>query len=230
MKKILCLLCVLALCTGCQSTQNTNASQTLDTDGKTLVAYFTWADNTVVENEEESLQSALEHYESVGDSESVDTTSSASILQPGNTAQIATWIQEDINADLFSIQVKDPYPSNYDDCLEVASEQQAQDARPELVSSVENIDEYDTIFLGYPNWWYTIPMPIYTFLEENDVANKNIVLFCCHGTGGLGHSVEDIQEVLGNRATINNNVLSIDRSDVPSSQKAVQDWLEELGY
>ena len=119
-----------------------------------LIAYFTWADNTVVTDEEAALQSALSHYESIGDSaeyEGTDATSSASVIAPGNTAQLAQWIGQETGGELFSIRTTESYPSDYDECMDRASEELAEDARPELSVHVENMDQYDTIFLGYPN-------------------------------------------------------------------------------
>ena len=144
-----------------------------------LIAYFTWADNTIVEDQEAALQSALSHYEDMGDADEyneVDAISSASIVPPGNSARVAAWIQEQIGGDLFSIQVNEPYPSDYDECMDRAADEKAEDARPDLKSRVENIEQYDTVFVGYPNWWYTCPMAIHSFIEGNDLSGKKIVL------------------------------------------------------
>lgn len=107
---------------------------TEDDPPKVLIAYFTWADNTVVEDEDEAIQSALDHYESMGDrgNYDVDAISSASIVPPGNTAQLAAWIQQEVGGELHSILVEDPYPSNYDECLDRAADEKAEGARPVL--------------------------------------------------------------------------------------------------
>lgn len=92
-----------------------------NSNGNILIAYFSWADNTVVKDEESSVESALSHYESIGDRENyddVDAVTSASILRPGNTEKMAQWIQEYVGGDLFPIVVTDPYPDNYDECME----------------------------------------------------------------------------------------------------------------
>lgn len=118
-----------------------------------LIAYFSWADNTVVENEQAAVQSALSHYESVGDNgnySDVDATSSASVVAPGNTARMAQWIQEYVGGDLFPIVVTNPYPDNYDECLDRAADEKAENARPELADHLNNIDDYDVVFLGFP--------------------------------------------------------------------------------
>lgn len=113
----------------------TFANQVADKSGSNiLIAYFTWAENTQVENPDEV---------------DVDATTSASVLLPGNAAQIAAWIQQKAGGDLFPIIVSEPYSSDYDECLDRAANEKAENARPELVNHVDNMDEYDVIFLGY---------------------------------------------------------------------------------
>ncbi len=81
----------------------------------------------------------------------------------------------------------------------------------------------------YPNWWYSAPMAVFSFLEENDLSGKKVVLFCSHGTGGLASSVEDIFAVLPD-SQIESNVLGVHRDDIPQPQETIQNWLEEIGY
>lgn len=100
----------------------------------------------------------------------------------------------------------DLYPSDWDACLDRVHDERGEDARPELVENVVNIDDYNVIFLGYLNWWYGVPMPLLTFLEEHDLSGKQVYLFCYHGTGGLANSVEIITEAIPN-ATISGNIL-----------------------
>ncbi|MDE7250153.1 MAG: flavodoxin, partial [Lachnospiraceae bacterium] len=152
-----------------------------------LIAYFTWAENTYVENPE-----AVD----------VDATTSASVLPPGNAAKMAGWIQEEIGGDLFSIVVTEPYSSDYDECLDRAADEKADNARPELLYHVENMEDYDIVFLGFPNWWYTVPMAVHTFLEEYDFSGKTIVPFVTHGTGGLASTIKDITADLPDSVTI----------------------------
>lgn len=138
-------------------------------------------------------------------------------------------MQEETGGDLFSIQVTDPYPSDWDACLERANEERGEDARPELTSSVENLDAYDTVFLGYPNWWYGVPMALLTFLEENDLSGKQVYLFCSHGTGGLADSVEIISEAVP-EAEISDDIFDCYEEDASSSQEEIQSWAAGLGY
>lgn len=186
-----------------------------DKGGNILIAYFTWADNTRVENP---------------DSVDVDAVTSASVLAPGNAARIAAWIRQEIGGDLFSIRVADPYSSDYDECLDRAADEKADNARPALTERVDNIERYDTVFLGYPNWWYSCPMAIFSFIEDNDLSGKKIVLFCTHGTGGLARSVQDIKAALPDDCTVEENVVGIYRPEVDSARSEVQSWLAEIGY
>lgn len=176
-----------------------------------LVAYFSWADNAVIDGE-------------------VDAVASPSVTAPGNVQQLAQWISERTGGDLFSIQVTEPYSSDWDACLERANQERAEDARPELTASVEQLERYDTVFLGYPNWWYGVPMALLSFLEENDLSDKQVYLFCSHGTGGLASSVEQIDEALPDSTALSENVFDVYEEDASSSQQDILAWLEELGY
>ena len=187
-----------------------NSSETGENSGM-LIAYFSWAENAVLEGE-------------------VDAMTSPSVSDPGNVQQLAGWIQEETGGELFSIQVTDPYPSDWDACLERANQERGQDARPALVEpQVENFDSYDRVFLGYPNWWYGVPMALLTFLEENDLSGKDVYLFCSHGTGGLDRSVEIITEAAP-EANISDNIFDCYEEDAPASQGDIQDWVAELGF
>jgi len=126
MKKFIVILMVLTLI----GTSAVIPSLAEEDPSHILIAYFTWADNTVIEDADASIQSALDHYSNMGDSASgVDATASASLLVPGNTTVMASFIQQHMGGDLFSIQVEEPYPSNYDDCLDRAADELDAEAR-----------------------------------------------------------------------------------------------------
>ena len=95
---------------------------------------------------------------------------------------------------------------------------------------MEQLERYDTVFLGYPNWWYGVPMALLSFLEENDLSDKQVYLFCSHGTGGLASSVEQIDEALPDSTALSENVFDVYEEDASSSQQDILAWLEELGY
>ncbi len=174
-----------------------------------LIAYFSWADNAILEDE-------------------VDAVSSPSVIPPGNVQQLAGWVQEETGGDLFSIRVTAPYPSDWDECLARANQERGDDARPELVENVDNLDQYDTVFLGYPNWWYGVPMALLSFLEQNDLSGKQVYLFCSHGTGGLANSVELITNAAPD-AVISDHIFDCYEEEAASSQEEIQGWVRELG-
>ena len=178
--------------------------------GRVLTAYFSWADNAVL-------------------GEDVDAVSSPSVVPPGNVQQLAQWVQEEAGGDLFSIRVTDPYPSDWDECLDRANREREDDARPELVENVEDMDQYDTVFLGYPNWWYGVPMALLSFLEQNDLSGKQVYLFCSHGTGGLAGSVELITEAAP-EAVFSDSVFDCYEEDAASSEEDIRAWVDSLGY
>ena len=224
MKKIKCLLFVFCVCllSACQSNDNVSKinehqsvsvpNETISSDGKILIAYFTWADNTHVDDPS---------------SVDVDASTSASVLAPGNTEKVVHFIQEQVGGDMFSIIVDEPYSSDYDECLDRASDELAQQTRPTIVDTVENMDEYDVIFLGYPNWWSSCPMVIFSFIESYDLSNKTIIPFCAHGTGGLGRSIEDLQDALPHSTLL--DAFGVYRPDTDSCQVDVNQWLSDIG-
>lgn len=196
------------------STVSTSLNHTANGDSNILIAYFTWAENTHVENP---------------DAVDVDATTSASVLLPGNAAKMAGWIQERTGGDLFSIVVTEPYSSDYDECLDRAADEKAKNARPELKNHLENMEDYDIVFLGFPNWWYTVPMAIHSFLEEYDFSDKTIIPFVTHGTGGLASTIEDIKGNLPDSASVLEPI-GVYREDVDKSQPAVNEWLDQMGF
>ena len=141
---------------------------------------------------------------------------------------MAGYIKDVTGGDLFSIVVTNPYPSNYDECLNRANREKAQNARPELKATVENLDDYDIVFLGFPNWWYTLPMAVYTFLESGDFSGKTVIPFCAHGTGGLASTVRDLRTAIPNSTVL--DALGIYRNDMGSAESKINTWLNNLGF
>lgn len=195
---------------GDESTADTSEARgnAPQTSGNILVAYFSWADNAILADD-------------------VDAVASPSVIPPGNVQQLAGWVQEETGGDLFAIQVTEPYSSDWDECLDRANQERRDNARPELEERVENLSDYDTVFLGYPNWWYGVPMPLLTFLEENDLSGKQVYLFCSHGTGGLAGSVEIITEAAPD-AEISDNIFDCYEEDASSSREEIQSWVSEV--
>ena len=142
----------------------------------------------------------------------------------GNTRGVAEEIQAQTGADLFEIELVNPYSTDYNTVLDQAQHDQNIQARPELSKHVEDFEQYDTILLGYPNWWASIPMPIASFLEEYDFAGKTIIPFCSHGGGRFGQSLTAIAK-LAPDATMGEG-LSIHYSGGSSLSADVEAWLE----
>lgn len=141
----------------------------------------------------------------------------------GNTKGVAEEIQRQTGADLFEITLVNPYSSDYNTVLDEAQRDQNAQARPELTSHIDNMDEYDIVMIGYPNWWASIPMPIASFLEEYDFSGKTILPFCSHGGGRFGQSLTAISKLAPN-ATMG-EALSIHYSGGSELSSDVTDWL-----
>ena len=119
------------------------------------------------------------------------------------------------------------YPGSHDTLLDFAWNERAEDARPELATTIVNPDSYDVIFLGYPNWNSDLPMPLYIFLETYDFSGTTIIPCTVHGGSGFSGTIEIIQELQPN-ATVIKNGLSISRNDMPDAQNNVQEWVANL--
>lgn len=150
----------------------------------------------------------------------------------GNTAIIAKMIADKTEGDLFEIKVaQDNYPKGYTALTEYAQQEKRNNARPEIVGKVENFADYDTIFIGYPNWWGDMPMPVYTFLESYDFTNKNVVPFCTHEGSGLSGTQNKVQTVtkgkLLNGFAIYGHVAQNNRTE---ADKNVSEWLKGIGF
>lgn len=147
----------------------------------------------------------------------------------GTTEYMAKVIQEETGADLFEIQTVQEYPTEYRDVTNQASQEKESGFRPELATHIDNINQYDTIFVGYPNWWGDMPMALYSFFDEYDLAGKTIVPFNSHGGSGFSQTVQSIAE-LEPDATVSTDGLSLSRSVVSSSRETIVTWLNDLGY
>jgi len=144
----------------------------------------------------------------------------------GNTEKIANMITEQTGADLFEVETVTVYPEDIAECTDLAKEEQDNDARPELTTHVDDMGQYDIIFLGYPNWWGTMPMAMFTFLEEYDFSDKTIIPFCTHLGSALGRSETDIAKLAPDATLLDG--LAIRGSSVDSAQSDVTAWLNTL--
>ena len=116
-------------------------------------------------------------------------------LPKGNTERVAEFVQQAVGGDLFEIETVKDYSPSYMTCIEEAKAELQADARPEIKAFVDNMDQYDTIFLGYPNWWGTCPMCVFTFLEHYDLAGKRIIPFCTNEGSGMGGSEKHLARI-----------------------------------
>lgn len=171
-------------------------------------------------------------YFTVPEIDGVDTVSGASRVATkdgvqGNTQFIANEIQKNLGGDLFEIKTVKKYPGTHDPLLEDAYKEKSDDARPKLATKIENLDQYDYIFIGYPNWNSDLPMPLYTFFEEYDFSGKTIIPFVTHGGSGFSDTIETIKE-LEPKADVVESGLSISRDDVADTQDEVKEWSNAL--
>lgn len=153
------------------------------------------------------------------------------VIEEGNTSIIAHMIAEQTGADLFEIEAATPYPTSHDELLEVSQQEMRDNARPEIAGTVENMDEYDTIFIGYPNWWADMPMIVYNFLESYDLSGKTIVPFCTHGGSGLSSTESTIEDITGGTMMDGFAIAGTTaQNDRDTARSEVTDWLREGGF
>lgn len=146
-------------------------------------------------------------------------------LSKGNTEVAAEILQRLTGADMFQIKPIVQYPFNYSECIEQAKNDLKREARPELQAYPENLKKYNTIYLGYPNYWGTMPMPMFTLLERFDFSKKTIKPFCTHEGSSLGHSIEDIQKLCPD-ADIKPG-LALQGAKVQLAEKEIKKWIME---
>ena len=148
-------------------------------------------------------------------------------LPVGNTEVIAKKIQGLTGSDLFQIETVKAYPEDYTETTRVAQDELSGNARPELAGTVADLDSYEVIYLGYPNWWGTMPMAVYTFLDAYDFSGKTIVPYCTHEGSGLGSSERNIKKLCPTAKVLSG--LAIRGSGVDRADKDVTSWLKKLG-
>ena len=153
------------------------------------------------------------------------------VIEEGNTSIIAHMIAEQTGADLFEIEAVTPYPTSHSELLDVSRQERADNARPEIAGTVDNMDDYDTIFIGYPNWWGDMPMIVYNFLESYDLSGKTIVPFCTHGGSGLSNTESTIADITG--GTMKDGFAipgTTAQNDRDTAKSEVIEWLKGDGF
>ena len=146
-------------------------------------------------------------------------------IEKGNTEVIAEYIQEFDGSELFKVEPAVEYPADYMKCIDVAKKEQQQDARPEIRQSLEDISQYDTIYIGFPNWWGTLPMPMFTQLEQLDFSGKIIKPFVTHEGSGFGSSLKDLAKLCEGGEI--KNGLFVPGANVYDVKDTVRIWIDE---
>ena len=147
-------------------------------------------------------------------------------IAKGNTERVAEFVAEATGGDLFEIRTVKEYSESYMECIEEAKAELQADARPEVAAYPESLDGYDTIFLGYPNWWGTCPMCVFTFLEHFDLTGKRIVPFCTNEGSGMGGSERHLKKICTG-ATVEKG-LSITGNQAANSRDKVIAWAKKM--
>ena len=242
MKKIMwifmtCFLCLMTSCSNAAEQESSQEEIAEESVNEETSENEGQESEEVQEENEEDVSNILIAYFTYGEnanlSNDTDTSSQASIQLwegeiTGNTGLLAHMIDEEIEADLFSILTADAYPNNYDDTINQGREENQNDYRPELSSHIENLDQYDTIFLGYPNWWYDLPMSIYSFLEEYDLSGKTIIPFSTSGGSGFSNTIATISELEPDAEVLEG--FTVDGTEASNAQESIHSWLVSLGY
>ena len=147
-------------------------------------------------------------------------------LTKGKTEIVAEMIQQEVGGDLFEIVPLHDYNYDYYKCIDEAKSEKSKNARPEIKECNLNVAEYDTMYVGYPNWWGTCPMCMFTFLEQCDFAGKKIAPFCTHEGSGMGVSEGDIKRVCKGATVLKG--LPIHGAEAGNSGRKISSWLNEI--
>lgn len=231
-------LCCLTACTDQNNSAETNAAATESTSVSetetTMSAENRGSESSASESGQSSDSNILIAYFSVPETSGVDADSGASRIVidgqiKGNIQFMAEAIAENVGGDLFRIETVQEYPGEHDKLIDFAADELSEDARPELSSHIENMDNYDTIFIGYPNWWADMPMPLYTFFDEYDLSGKTIIPFTSHGSSGFSGTISSIASAEPNANVITDG-FSVSRNNTPDSAGDIAEWLNGLGY
>lgn len=189
-------------------------SNSTNTDSNVLIVYFSMPETTNTENMSEDEDNSV-------------VLINGEVL--GNTQYVAYVIQKNTGANIFRIEPETPYTTDHDMLVDQAKEEQNQSYRPVIKEQVENIERYDTIFLGYPNWWGDMPMILYSFLEEYDLSGKTIIPFNTHGGSGFSNTISTIEDLQPN-ASVNEDGFTVSRDNVQEAEPEIIAWLNELEF
>lgn len=145
----------------------------------------------------------------------------------GNTENVAKSVQSQTDSDIFEIVPAAPYSDDYDTVVDLAQEEQRNNTRPAISGSIENLEQYEVIYVGFPNWWGDMPMILYTFFDTYDLSDKTVALFCTSGGSGLSGTVNEVKSLEPN-ATVTEG-LHIGSGSSSDPDNAVSEWLNDIG-
>lgn len=146
----------------------------------------------------------------------------------GNTRQLAEQIHAHVGGDMLELKTVAPYPQDYDAVVGMAQKEQQSNARPQIATEIPNLDDYRTVFIGFPNWWGTMPMPFFTFLEKYNLGDRNVIPFCTHEGSRLGRSESDLRTLCPQAHILKG--FEVRGSRVSGARKEVDAWLNDLGF
>ena len=241
---IISLFSAIALCftlTACNSSEPASAPSVADGDKAAVQDKLDKTESKTDKSEETSNDTSAEApTESTDDGTNIlvayfsraDENYNVGVVKVGNTQILAEYIAEQVGADRFHIETVTPYPADYDDCCDVAKQELADKARPEISGSVENMDSYDIVFLGYPIWWGDLPMAVYTFMESYDFSDKVIIPFNTHEGSGASGTYSKIKSALPNAQVLDGMAIQGKTAQEFNSdtQQTVRSWLDGLGF
>lgn len=146
----------------------------------------------------------------------------------GNTRRLAGMIHDRVGGDMVELKTVSPYPEDYDAVVDMAQEEQQRDARPEISTELPRLESYRTVFLGYPDWWGTMPMAFFTLLEKYDLGNRTVIPFCTHEGSRFGRSEDDLRRLCPRARMLEG--FEVRGRRVSGAQEDVDEWLKGLGF
>ena len=210
------------------SNTETTADKTEDTSAESEVVSEAVTDAATSENEPASdgANILVAYFSRADENYNVGT------IDKGNTQIVAEYIADEVGADSFHIETVNAYPADYDECCDVAKQEQADKARPEISGKVENMEQYDIVFLGYPIWWGDMPMAVYSFMDSYDFSDKVVIPFNTHEGSGESGTYSAIASYLPNAQVLDGMAIQGQTAQEFSAdtQQAVRDWLDGLGF
>ena len=232
MKKWTSLLLALAMTFSLAACGNSGTQENASEPPASVSGSTTEETPAPTDTEAPAEEPAEEPSEEPAESETPTAEDSSSVLiayfsWSGNTEQVAQIIQQETGGDLFEIAPATPYTDDYNELLDIAQQEQSDNARPELAGQVENWEQYDTIFVGYPNWWSDAPMAVYTFVESYDWDGKTLIPFNTSASGGFGRSLSGLEESASGAAILEG--ISFTERTLGDAQSEVTAWLDGLG-